>query len=98
MIFLQMNRAIMMVLFFIPLVMIAIYETQLDPSKNHWVNEWLSHPDQGPEDRPEYRDPVVDGSDADKGIKISTVPFDELVKVFPDTTLVSFVSVSTLKC
>jgi hypothetical protein len=81
----------MMVIFFIPLVMIAIYETELDPSKNHWMNDWLSHPDQGLEEIPEHRDPEVDGEDRAKGIKISVIPFEELVKVFPDTTHVSVV-------
>ena len=80
----------MIVLFCIPLVIIAVYETQLDPSKNHWMNDWLSHPDQGLEDSPEYRNPEVDGDDGANGIKITTVPFEELVKVFPDTTHVSF--------
>ena len=40
-------------------------------------------------DTPEYRDPDVDGEDAARGLKISRVPFEELVRVFPDTTHVS---------
>lgn len=79
----------MLIVFCLPLAAIAIYETQLDPSKNRWVHDWLSHPDQGLEDTPEYRDPEVDGEDAAKGLKISTVPFDDIVKVFPDSTHVS---------
>lgn len=85
----QVNRAVMLVLFCIPLVIIGLWEAELDPSKNKWVKDWLSHPDQGLEDSPEYRDPQVDGEDAAKGIKISVVPFEELVKVFPDSTHVS---------
>lgn len=85
----QLNRFVMLFLFFIPLVAIGIYEAELDPSRNKWVSDWLSYSDQGMADSPEYRDPEVDGEDAAKGIKISRVPFEELVKVFPDTTHVS---------
>lgn len=85
----KLNRFVMFILFFFPLVVIGLFEAELDPSKNRWVNDWLSHPDQGMEDSPEYRDPEVDGEDAARGLKISRVPFEELVKVFPDTTHVS---------
>ena len=76
----------MTVLFFVPLVFISIYEAELDPSKNRWIKDWLSHPDQGSDDAPEYRNPEPDEVDAAKGLKISTVSFEELVKAFPDTT------------
>jgi hypothetical protein len=79
----------MSTLFFIPLTAIAFYEAELDPSKNKWVKDWLSHPDQGLDDVPEHRDPVIDGPDATKGWQISKVKFDELVKLLPDTTHVS---------
>ncbi|KIP12742.1 hypothetical protein PHLGIDRAFT_17507 [Phlebiopsis gigantea 11061_1 CR5-6] len=82
----RLNRFVMLALFCLPLLAIAIYETQLDPSKNRWVHDWLTNPDQGLEDTVEYRDPEVDGEDAAKGLKISTVPFEEIVKVFPDST------------
>ncbi|THG98320.1 hypothetical protein EW026_g3838 [Hermanssonia centrifuga] len=82
----RINKCVMLVVFFIPLVLISIYEAELDPAKNVWVKEWLSHPDQGLDDTPEYRDPVVDGPDAERGFKISVTSYDDLVKVFPDTT------------
>lgn len=75
----------MTVLFFVPLVAISVFEAELDPSKNKWVKDWLANPDQGMDDSPEARDPEVDGVDADR-LTISRVPFEELVKVFPDTT------------
>ncbi|EKM59313.1 uncharacterized protein PHACADRAFT_249722 [Phanerochaete carnosa HHB-10118-sp] len=81
----KLNRFVMFILFFFPLAFIGLFEAELDPSKNKWVNDWLLHPDQGMEDSPEYRDPEVDGEDAARGLKISRVPFEELVKVFPDT-------------
>ena len=82
----------MLTLFCFPLAAIALYEAELDPSKNKWVHDWLAHPDQGLEDTPEYRDPEVDGEDAAKGLKISTVPFEELIKFFPDSTHVSAIT------
>lgn len=74
--------------FFIPLALVALFEAELDPSKNKWVKDWLSHPDEGSEDTPENQDPEVDGEDAERGLKISKVPFKELITVFPDTTQV----------
>ncbi|KAI0796957.1 hypothetical protein C8Q75DRAFT_218668 [Abortiporus biennis] len=82
----RINRYVMFTIFSIPLGFIALFEAELAPSKNKWVKDWLSHPDQELEDTPEYRDPEVDGPDAERGLKISTVPFHELIKVFPDTT------------
>lgn len=79
------NRFAMTILFFLPLAVIGLYEAELNPSKNKWVSDWLSHADQGTADMPEYRDPEVDGEDAAKGLKISRVPFEDLIKVFPDT-------------
>lgn len=88
----------MTTLFFVPLVVISVYEAELDPSKNKWVKDWLSHPDQGSDDNPEYQDPVVDGEDADKGLVISKIPFAEIIKVFPDTTHVRPLPLSLSKC
>ena len=79
----------MTTIFFVPLMVIALFEAELKPSKNKWVKDWLSHPDQGLDDLPEHRDPDVDGEDAARGLKITTVKFDELIKSFPDTTHVS---------
>lgn len=38
---------------------------------------------------PEFQDPEVDGEDAAAGLRISKVPFKELISVFPDVTHVS---------
>ncbi|TCD69242.1 hypothetical protein EIP91_008345 [Steccherinum ochraceum] len=80
------NGWVMSVLFCVPLSVIALYEAELDPAKNKWMKDWLSHPDEGLVGSAEYQDPEVDGEDAAKGLHISTVPFAELVKVFPDVT------------
>lgn len=80
------NKYVMGTIFFIPLAVIALYEAELDPSKNKWVKNWLSHSDQGFEDDPEAQDPEPDDEDAANGLRISRVPFKELISVFPDTT------------
>ncbi len=79
----------MRVVFFIPLCTILVYESHLDPARNHWVKDWFSSPDDGGTDAPHWQDPEVSGDDADRGLQISKVPFDELVAMFPDTTHVS---------
>ncbi|KAI0720322.1 calcium activated cation channel [Cerioporus squamosus] len=82
----KINRNVMRVVFFIPLCAILLYESHLDPARNHWVKDWFSSADDGGSDAPHWRDPEVTGDDADRGLQISKVPFDELVAMFPDTT------------
>ncbi|KAJ3484123.1 hypothetical protein NLI96_g5862 [Meripilus lineatus] len=82
----KMNKIVMSTIFFIPLALIALFEAELDPSKNKWIKDWLTHPDEGSEDSPECQNPEVDGEDAERGLRITKVPFHELIKVFPDTT------------
>lgn len=79
----------MRVVFFVPLCAILLYESHLDPARNRWVKDWFSSPDEGGEDAPHWRDPEVGGEDAARGLRISKVPFEELVAMFPDTTHVS---------
>ncbi|KAI0082361.1 calcium activated cation channel [Panus rudis PR-1116 ss-1] len=81
----KINQYVMSILFFIPLAVIAIYEAELDPSRNKWVKDWFANSDQGIEDRPEIKDPVVE-EEAENGMQISKVSFSELISVFPDTT------------
>lgn len=84
-IYAQLNRYVMSVLFFIPMASIALYESMLDPRRNKWMSNWVNG---GLDlcDTAETRDPDAEGEDADRGLKISTVPFNELIKVFPNTT------------
>ncbi|EED82653.1 predicted protein [Postia placenta Mad-698-R] len=82
----QINRYVMLVTFFVPLSIIALYEADLEPSKNKWIKDWLSNPDEGGEDAPEFENPDVHEDDAARGLKISKVAFEDLVKAFPDTT------------
>lgn len=87
----------MLAIFFVPLSIIALYEAELEPSKNRWIKDWLSHPDEGGEDSMEYENPGVHDDDATLGLKISKVHFDDLVKTFPDTTHVSWFFLSCVK-
>lgn len=84
---LQLNRIVMRFVFFIPLAMIALFESTVgNDQKQTWMKNWLRGNDEGAEDYPESRDPEVD--DDEDGLKISKVPFSELVKVFPNTAQV----------
>jgi hypothetical protein len=79
------NRYVMAVVFFIPLSIIAVFESTFRARRNRWMSNWLSGNDEGEVDSPTNRDPIVDDREHD-GLKISKVPFSELVKAFPDTT------------
>ncbi|KAI0005149.1 hypothetical protein BJV74DRAFT_329297 [Russula compacta] len=78
----MLNRSLMTVLFFIPLTIVALYESS--SSKNTWLDDFISGTPLDEADSPAARDPEVDGEDARNGLVISTVPFSELVKVFPN--------------
>ncbi|KAJ7180384.1 calcium activated cation channel [Mycena crocata] len=80
----KLNRFTMAIVFFVPLTLIALYESVADANKNAWMKRWLSGNDEGEDDRPEYRDPDVDDGEG-RGRVISKVKFAELVKAFPNT-------------
>jgi hypothetical protein len=71
-------------IFFIPLILIAFYESAFDKRKHTWMNNWFRGNDEGATDEIANRDPGVDDP-ACNGLVISKVPFEELVKVFPNT-------------
>jgi hypothetical protein len=73
----------MTALFFIPMAIVALYESS--PSKNRWLENFMTGPPLDEIDSAAARDPEVDGADAENGLVISKVPFSELVKVFPNT-------------
>lgn len=77
----------MTVLFFIPMMAIALYESK--SWKKNWLDDFIDAAPLDADDSPAACDPDVDGEDARNGIAISTVPFSELVKVFPNTHEVS---------
>ncbi|KAI0321937.1 calcium activated cation channel [Amylostereum chailletii] len=79
----QLNRFILTVLLFIPLTGIALFETT-GRRENEWLTAFFSGGFED-DDSPAARDPTVEGQDADQGLKISRVPFSELITVFPNT-------------
>ncbi|THV08302.1 calcium activated cation channel [Dendrothele bispora CBS 962.96] len=80
----QYNRVVMRIVFFIPLTMIALYESFRE-ERAGWVKHWLHGTDQGDDNYEAIRDPEPAEEDVSSGLKISKVPFTELVKVFPNT-------------
>ncbi|KAJ6628925.1 hypothetical protein B0H10DRAFT_2160819 [Mycena sp. CBHHK59/15] len=80
----RLNRIVMAGIFFVPLTLIAFYESALDTNNHVWMKRWLSGNDEGEGDRPEDRDPEVDEGNG-MGRVISKVPFVELVRAFPNT-------------
>lgn len=68
-------------------MVIALYEST--QWKKNWLDDFIDVTPSDADDSPTARDPDVDGEDARNGITISTVPFSELVKVFPNTHEVS---------
>ncbi len=60
------------------------------------MNTWFRGNDEGEEDSPASRNPVVDDPNY-PGLEISKVSFEELIKVFPNTSQVGrfYATVST---
>ena len=81
------NRWVMGIIFFIPLVLIASFESIFDKRKHTWMDNWFRGNDEGVEDTPECKDPSVEDPQC-IGLQISKVPFAELIQVFPNTSLV----------
>jgi len=78
----------MRVLFFIPMSCITLFEAAFDPKHNVWLRDWVTDTIAS-NDTPDARDPTVTGKDAERGLVITKVPFTELIKEFPRTTMVS---------
>ena len=78
-------------IFFVPLTIIALFESlRLDRTKpNSWLNSWFRGDDEAGMDCPANRNPSVEGDPNCEGMEISKVPFEELIKVFPNTQMVS---------
>ena len=77
------------ILFFIPLTLITFYESTFDKRKYVWMENWFRGDDEAPQDCPENRDPEVDDPNCE-GLKISKMPFEELIKAFPKIDQVAF--------
>jgi len=77
----------MLVFFFIPMICIGLFEAVFDPNRNVWLKDWV-HATITSDDTADARDPKVTGKDAEGGLVISKIPFAELIKEFPKTTMV----------
>jgi len=82
----QLNRRVMVILFFIPLALVALFEVHLDVRRNIFMRQMFTAAQDGEEEDPENRDPEVDHED---GLRISKKSFDEIVKAFPNSFLSS---------
>lgn len=79
----------MTVLFFVPMTVIALYESTSSKNRNRWLDDFINGTALDEDDNPATKDPDVDEADARNGVVISKVPFSELVKVFPNIHEVS---------
>lgn len=82
---LKINHYVMTTVFFLPLVCIAIYEVTFTTTSNNWVKTWFESPYDADDENPSNKDPEVHGEDAENGLGISRVKFDDLIKAFPNT-------------
>ena len=67
--------------------MIAFFESYLDTNRNVFMRQMFTAAQDGEEEDPENRDPEVEDED---GMRISKKSFDEIVKTFPNSFLVSY--------
>ncbi|KAG6378638.1 calcium activated cation channel [Boletus reticuloceps] len=79
----KLNRIVMTVIFFIPLSVIAFFEAS--SIQRSWVMHWLDGEDEIDFDNPATIDPIVEGPEAEHGLQISKVPFNELARKLPHT-------------
>ena len=70
----------MSMLFFIPLTVIALFESQVAHPRSRRIQLYLEGPQIDTDDDPKEEDPDCDGDDEGE---ISTVKFADLVKAFP---------------
>jgi len=77
------NCVVMSALFFIPLLCIALLESQTSDTKTgKLMRDFFGRVDEGEEDDPGNQDPSADN---ENGLEISKTPFEDLVKKFPNT-------------
>jgi len=80
----RLNRCVMATIFIIPLSIIALVEASQEAGKRAWIEHWFMGDDDMELDSPEIRNPEVNDQ-ACRDKQISKVPFEELIKVFPNT-------------
>ncbi|KZS98082.1 hypothetical protein SISNIDRAFT_481943 [Sistotremastrum niveocremeum HHB9708] len=81
----KLNRYVMTVIFGIPLLLAAFWETVIEKSNKNFIKNWFAPTEEGEENNPSVQDPTMEGEHST--LTISKTPFAELVKVFPDANL-----------
>jgi hypothetical protein len=76
----------MTVIFFVPLSAIAFLEAS--SMQRSWVIQWFNGEDEIDLENPSIIDPIVEGPEAEHGLQISKVSFNELVRKLPNTAQV----------
>jgi len=77
--YITINKFVMSVIFFAPLSLIALFESQVARSKSDRIISFFNIPELDEEGDPKIENPSSDDPEGE----ISTVSFDELVQVFP---------------
>ncbi|KAK4688082.1 hypothetical protein P7C73_g2044, partial [Tremellales sp. Uapishka_1] len=81
--YIRINKFVMTTIFFIPLVMIAFFESQIHHSSSRRVREYFSGPPPEEEGDPKIEDPECDDEQGD----LCKMSFGELSACFPNTAL-----------
>lgn len=76
----------MSMIFFIPLSIIALWESQIARTRSERIRAYFDGPIGEEEEDPKVLDPACDEDD---GGEISKVKFEDLVKVFPEYVTLS---------
>ena len=79
--YVKLNRFVMSIFFGVPLVIIALFESQIAHPRARKRLQFLFG-DSGPDDEDDPKIQNPDGGEDDEG-EISKIPFNELVKEFP---------------
>ncbi|WWC87828.1 uncharacterized protein L201_002720 [Kwoniella dendrophila CBS 6074] len=82
--YINLNRIVMSIIFFVPLTLIALFESQISHSRSQRLRAYFSGPPPDEEGDSKIEDPTVE--DNSQG-EISKVKFEDLIKVFPNTAL-----------
>ncbi|WWD16556.1 hypothetical protein CI109_100983 [Kwoniella shandongensis] len=82
--YITINRYVMTTIFFVPLSLIALFESQISHSRNRRLRAYFAGPAPDEDGDPKIEDPECED---DEGGIITTVKFEELVKTFPNTAL-----------
>lgn len=81
--YVKINRYVMGTIFFIPMTAIALYESQITHGRGGMLHAYFAEPIPEDDEDPKVINPECD----DPAGQISKESFDDLVEVFPNTTV-----------